>query len=130
KFRMGCRHLMKIQLPHRTLHIREEHKMMDGEDKVKFVNEILQEEVIINGESMTLDYYFATNFNNQSVIVAMDMLSYFITKIHRERQDIMTRETIKKMQRGDGRTINFSNLKYKDKVNMGMIDDIDDSNYN
>lgn len=120
---------MKIQLPHRVLKFTEEDKILTGEEKVLFINEILAEKIVVNDEMMTLDDYYRDNFNNRSVIVALDMFSYYITKNHREHQDIMTRETIKKMQRGDGRTINFSNLGYNDMTGMGMIDDIDDSHY-
>lgn len=121
---------MKIKLPHRVLFLKEEDKNLSGEEKVSLVNEILSEKVIINQEEMTLEEFYIDNKHLPSVIVALDMFSYYITKEHRVRQDIMTRETIKKMLRGDGRTINFTNLSYDSMVNMGMVDDLDDSNYN
>lgn len=120
---------MRIKLPHRVLLLTEDHKYMTGKDKVTFLNAVLMEEVEVNGVEMTLDQYYTDNKTNPSVIVALDMMSYFITKEHRTHQDIMTRETIKKMTRGDGRTVNFTNLKHSDKVNMGMIDDVEPSGY-
>lgn len=121
---------MKIILPHKTLRITEKQKMMSDVDKVKFVNDLLQEEVEMHGQKTTLEMYLYETFNNPTSIVVMDMLSYFIAKEHRKYQDIMTRKTIRKMQRGDGRTINFTNLKYSDKIGMGLIDDVDSSNFN
>lgn len=121
---------MKIILPHRTIVFKEEHKMLADAEKVALVKEILNEEVTIKNKTIKLEHYFQDNFNNRSVIVALDMLAYFITKEHKVKQDIMTRETIKKMQKGDGRTINFSNLNYTDNLKMGVIDDASDSNYN
>lgn len=117
---------MKIQLPHRVLYLTEEDKMLSGADKVKLVNCVLNENIKINNVDTTLDLHLHETFNIQRSIVIMDMLSYFITKEHRARQDIMTRETIKKMQQGDGRTVVFSSLNYSDKVSMGLVDSIED----
>lgn len=119
---------MKIKLPHRVLRLTEEDKMLPDEDKVALVNSILQEDVSYRGESISLEDYLSETFDNRTSIVIMDMLSYYITKKHRERQDIMTRETMGKMQKGDGRTANFSNLRYSDRVSMGLVDDDDYSN--
>lgn len=121
---------MKIKLPHRTVIFKEEDKFLSGKEKSELVEKILQEKLIVNNEEMVLENYFRDNFNNQSVIVALDMFTYFITKEHKVKEEIMTRETIKKMQRGDGRTINFSNLAYNDNLKMGLVDDSTESNYN
>ena len=121
---------MKIKLPHRTVVIKEIDKMLTDKEKVAYVNEILKEETVVKGEAMTVENYFRDNFNNQSAIVAMDMLSYYITKEHKAKQDILTRKTVGKMQKGDGRTLNFSNLNYNENLKMGLVDDQSETDYN
>lgn len=115
---------MKIKLPHRTLRLTEDEKMLSGEKKVELVSEILQEKLVHENQEITLEDFLGLTFDNPSSVVIMDMFAYFITKEHRKKQDIMTRETIGKMQRGDGRTINFTNLSQDEKVSMGI--DLDD----
>jgi len=115
---------MKIRLPHRTLVITEKEKMLSDKEKIEFVNKLLKENVELHGETISLDLYFSENKSRAS-IVAQDMIAYFITKEHMAHQDIMTRKTIKKMQKGDGRTVNFTNLSYQDKINLGLDDATD-----
>lgn len=122
--------ILKIKLPHRTVVIKEIDKMLTDKEKVAYVNEILKEETVVKGEAMTVENYFRDNFNNQSAIVAMDMLSYYITKEHKAKQDILTRKTVGKMQKGDGRTLNFSNLNYNENLKMGLVDDQSETDYN
>lgn len=113
---------MKIKLPHRVVKFTEQQKSMTGKEKVDIVNSLLAEAFEIDDETTTLEDYLYFNKNLPSAIIIKDMLAYFIVKEHRVKEEIMTRETFRRMQKGDGRTINFSNLKYNDAISMGLID--------
>lgn len=113
---------MKIKLPHRILELTEEDKSLPCEEKVELVNSILQEKV---SESLTLEMYLHESFDNPQSIVILDMLGYFISKIHKKRQDILTRESIKGMQSGDGRTTPFSSLSQSNKADLGIAEEED-----
>lgn len=117
---------MKIKLPHRTLFFTEEDKMLSGEQKVEKVNEILNENVMYKGNRITLEDYLGETFDNPSTMVIMDMLSYYITKVHRKKEEIMTRETFGNMEKGDGRTFPVSSMNANESSERGLIDTEDE----
>lgn len=117
---------MKIKLPHRTLFFTEEDKLLSGDDKVEKVNEILNEKVSYRGSSITLEEYLGETFDNPSSMVIMDMFSYYITKTHRKKEEIMTRETFGKMEKGDGRTLPVSSMNANESSERGLIDTEDE----
>lgn len=108
---------MKIKLPHRTVVFTEEQKKASAEERVVLVNEVLQEKI---NENLTVEEYFTENFGNSSVTVAMDMLSYFIIKEYNQQEDIISRDGVKKMKKGNKNSVNFSNLTEQDKVSLGL----------
>jgi len=116
---------MKLELPHRTLYITEEQKSMSDIDKLIYVNEILNEKLVVDGVETTLEYFLATT-QNATTNHIKDMLGYFLTKTHRVKEDIITLEGMKHMQKGGGKSTPFSSLAYKDGVKLGTIDGSDE----
>lgn len=119
---------MRIELPHRIVRLSEDEKMLPSEEKKKIVEGILQETVTVNNEEMSVEEYFNLTFNIQSTKIAMELLAYFMIKEHKQREDILSGEAMKKMNRGSKFSTNFSDLSLTDKVSLGIDNENDYAN--
>lgn len=112
---------MRIQLPHRELRLTEEQKQMPAEKRIELVNEILAERLQNkHGEMVTLEEYLQEGFNSQNAIIIMECFSYFIIKEYNQQEDIISQDGMKKMQRGNKNSINFSNLSGEQNIALGL----------
>lgn len=116
---------MKIILPHRVVKFTTDDKKKNAEDRVKMVYEILAEEFQLDDVITTVEDYLVDNFSNKSSEIAMDMLSYFMTKEFNLEEDIISRKGMKQMVTGSPNYTSFSGLGEEAKAQLGISDNLE-----
>lgn len=111
---------------HKVMNINGEEvvESLTNEEKREFVDNILSSESCIAG--LSWEEYFRETWNKRNTEVAIDIISNYICKINDykiEDKEVMSRDKVRKMEKGNERVSNFSNLSLGDKVSIGIDTD-------
>ena len=91
------------------------------EDKLIAVNEILQTKMVFMELEMSVEEYFLQTWDNPNTKKAMDLLSYYLTKVTYDKTTL-SRKKMKEISRGSDRHVPFSSLGIEHQQQFGLQD--------